>query len=46
MAERHRTGKEGGPLRTTPASGKGPGATANERGLMEPASDFFDKRAV
>src|SRR2546430_8938394 len=46
MAERHRAGKEGGPLRATPATGKGPDTTANERGLMEPAPDFFDKRAV
>src|SRR6266581_5782955 len=46
MAERHRAGKESGPLRATPASGKGPDATANERGLMEPAPDFFDERPV
>src|SRR5215467_3399468 len=46
MAEWHRSGKEGCPLRATPASGKGPDATANEWGLMQPAADFFEKRAV
>src|SRR5215831_5337777 len=46
MAKWHRAGKEGRALRTTPASGKGPDATANEWGLMQPAADFFEKRAV
>src|SRR5262245_52093981 len=46
MAERHCAGKEGCALRSAPASGKGPDATRNERSLMEPTADFFEKRAV
>src|SRR5215831_20705598 len=46
MAEWHRSGKEGRPLRAAPASGKGPDATADEWGLMQPAADFFEKRAM
>src|SRR5438093_3249138 len=46
MSERHCSGKEGCPLQATPSASKGPYTTANERRLMEPAPDFFEKRAV